>query len=252
MSKLLGPFKMTGRIDGITFYQRGNSIIGRSSRGVSSSKLKTADCFERTRENNNEFKHASVLSKLIRAEIFKYNTQAYDTYTHSRLNGAMLAVIKKDNLNMRGKRNFTNGLANPAVLQKFTETQLNKEAEIDQLINGEWNYTGINNKVKLNILNPKKDIAFPAKNTVATIQRMQLLLNEFSLEITSTGTGIQVLLPQITPLKIELNSPTLPISFKGIVIDIIEFHFVQKINGTEYQLNARNLNSVKILGITIV
>ncbi|MCC7296770.1 MAG: hypothetical protein IT244_00445 [Bacteroidia bacterium] len=251
MGKLLGPLKMTGRLDGITFYRRGDSIIGRSSRGVNGELVKTADNFERTRENNGEFKLATILSKHIRGEILKWHSNCFDTHTHSRMNGAILSVIKNDKIHVRGSRRFTDGLGKPEVVQAFIKNSINIHAEMDHLIKGKWDYTDTFTDLKLNINYPLKDVGFPATNTVANVQRVQVFINENTMEKGSVGSGIQIIQPQKGALSMAFAAPLTPPLFKGIVMDLVVLYFTQTISNDEYILHAKNLNAVDILGVEV-
>jgi hypothetical protein len=105
MAKQLGPILAKGTVGGINFYKDkdGNYIL-RGATGPTPDQVRNSKDFENTRRNNAEFKRASKAGLSIRQAVRNVCSRCFDTTTHSRLQGAMLRIVKLDALHAWGER----------------------------------------------------------------------------------------------------------------------------------------------------
>ncbi|MEP6734576.1 MAG: hypothetical protein ABJA70_03595 [Chryseolinea sp.] len=122
-----GLINLEGRIDNLTFFQTKYGTVVRKKSGISGDRLKKDPVFVRARENMSEFGRSGKATKLIRAA-FKTQIQNFgdDRFTQ-RLVQTIMRIIKSDNVNGRGERNFVNG----DVSQMLT-MQFNMQAALQQ------------------------------------------------------------------------------------------------------------------------
>ncbi|RPE08683.1 hypothetical protein EGT74_16735 [Chitinophaga lutea] len=107
MAILTGPLAFTGKIGDISAYQiKGtNKVVIRKKGGVSGKRIKTAPEYERTRQNNSEFKGCTMLTAAIRDAVYPVTHLGDGGFT-----GHLNAFAKKLQLlcdtNNRGQRNI--------------------------------------------------------------------------------------------------------------------------------------------------
>lgn len=112
MPKQAGIIKLKGTIEDISFYKTPDGHLARAKGGVDRDKILHGAAFARTRENNSEFGRAGQGGKLIRNSIRSLMQNAKDRRVVSRLTTLLLAIIKTDPVNPRGKRNIDEGNIN--------------------------------------------------------------------------------------------------------------------------------------------
>src|SRR5690606_20222030 len=109
MAKQAGIIKLKGTIEDIAFYKTTDGHLARAKGGVDRDKILHSAAFARTRENNSEFGLAGQGGKLIRSALRSLMQNAKDRRVVSRLTTLLLAIIKTDPVNARGKRNIDEG-----------------------------------------------------------------------------------------------------------------------------------------------
>jgi hypothetical protein len=109
MAKQAGIIKLKGTIEDISFYKTADGHLARKKGGVDREKILHSPAFARTRENNSEFGRAGQGGKLIRSALRSLLQNAKDRLVVSRLTTQLLAIIKTDPVNARGKRNIDEG-----------------------------------------------------------------------------------------------------------------------------------------------
>ena len=109
MAKQTGIIKLKGTIDDIAFYKTSDGHLARAKGGIDRDTILHSASFARTRENNSEFGSAGKGGKLIRSALRSLMQNAKDRRVVSRLTTLLLAIIKTDPVNERGKRNIDEG-----------------------------------------------------------------------------------------------------------------------------------------------
>jgi hypothetical protein len=125
MAKQAGIIRLRGTVGNITFQKTPNGYLARDKAFVTKERIESDTSFQRTRENNAEFKNAAVSGKLLRVSIASLLQNVKDFLLVARLTKVMLAVVKSDPTDVRGARNVANG--NSSLLQGF---DFNSNAEL--------------------------------------------------------------------------------------------------------------------------
>ena len=116
----------------------------RSRGGISAEKIASDPAFQRTRENNAEFRRAGKASKLLCTALRSTIVNAKDSRMISRLTTQMLKVVQADETNERGQRNVIDGEA--ALLEGF---DFNGSAKLSATLYAP--YTAVLNRVSGNV-----------------------------------------------------------------------------------------------------
>lgn len=109
--------KLKGRIGDLTFYKTKNGHQVREKGGVSAQRIATDPKYQRTRENNADFRTASQAAKHLRDALRPVILLTYDPAMPNRLGGRMLRVVRADTENVRGEGQVQPG--NLPILQRF-------------------------------------------------------------------------------------------------------------------------------------
>ena len=127
MARQKSLIQFTGVIGNIIFYKTIDGYLARKKGGIAPHRIHTEPNFARTRENNAEFGRAAQGSKLIRRAFRSLLHETSDTRMTSRLNGALVNVIRADAINKRGERTVVDG--DVSLLKAF---DFNKNARLSK------------------------------------------------------------------------------------------------------------------------
>ncbi|MFC3199861.1 hypothetical protein ACFOET_19740 [Parapedobacter deserti] len=109
--------KLKGRIGDLTFYKTKNGHQVREKGGVSAQRIATDPKYQRTRENNADFRTASLAAKHLRDALRPLILFTYDPGMPNRLGSRMVRVVRADAEHVRGERQVLP--ANLAILRRF-------------------------------------------------------------------------------------------------------------------------------------
>ena len=108
MAKQKGIVKLKGSLGDLSLYKSRDGYLAREKGGIDTEMIKNSSRFQRTRENNAEFKEAVRAVNLIQRAFWEIlsgvNVQEY----RNRLMQEMLKIVSKDSVNVRGKRKVYN------------------------------------------------------------------------------------------------------------------------------------------------
>lgn len=127
MAKQVGPFFISGTIQGISFYKSGDQHLVRKAGGPSKKQIQTSPNFERTRYNLSEFAACSANGAFIRgfmARSFKFN----DSCMYRRFTQLLTQIKNYDTVSPYGTRCIGKALQNKAAKQLFCSFNFNKAA----------------------------------------------------------------------------------------------------------------------------
>jgi len=109
--------KLKGRIGDLTFYKTKNGHQVREKGGVTAQRIATDPKYQRTRENNADFRTASLAAKHLRDALRPLILFTYDPGMPNRLGSRMVRVVRADSENVRGEGQVQP--ANLAILHRF-------------------------------------------------------------------------------------------------------------------------------------
>lgn len=121
--------KLEGNVGDLTFYKQGNTYQVRQRTGISQERITKDPAFQRTRENSQEFGHASHIAKQIRLSwktaLGNLHSLFYDPSVANRLTKRITNVVKSDTINVRGLRRIQ-----PANLRLLNGFSLNSQSAL--------------------------------------------------------------------------------------------------------------------------
>jgi hypothetical protein len=109
MAKLIGPLKIRGTIDDLTFRQCGNEIIVQAKPGPTREQVLHSPNCELTRRNSGEFKLVTKDSALLRRALGTTLNSVRDMGLNGRMNGLMHRVSRTDEYSEYGYRHVGGG-----------------------------------------------------------------------------------------------------------------------------------------------
>ncbi len=127
MAKQVGPFFISGTIQGISFYKSGDQHLVRKAGGPSKKLIQSSPNFERTRYNLSEFAACSANGAFIRrfmARSFKFN----DSCMYQRFTQLLTQIKNYDTVSPYGARCIGKALHNKAAKQLLCSFNFNKVA----------------------------------------------------------------------------------------------------------------------------
>lgn len=244
MAKLKGIVQFTGKLEGLSFYERDGEIIVRKTGGFDGAAIKTEANYVRTRENYTEFGHCTLAGKQLREALGSYARKAKTTYTHSRFAGLLTKIMKCDTLSERGKRTVSLGLATAEGKQLLQGFEFNPEKSLHSMIATPYEVSMTEGKVIFEHFDVNA-IAFPVGVTHLSLQFL-LLRCDFEEDnfILSEGESC-ILTPNSSPPHLELST-VLP-EGNGILIGLVFGEFFQEVNGVRFDLRECGMRVVGVV-----
>ena len=129
MAKQMGHGMIKGKLGNLIFYSYRGKPVVRTDGSREKEYYKTAESFERSRENGDEFGRAHSIKSKITNAMGPLLTFVKDGYMNNRLAMTLLELIKMDDKNLRGERTVT-----AANLEKLKGFEFNREAMIRKLV----------------------------------------------------------------------------------------------------------------------
>lgn len=251
MAKQSGIIKLEGTIGDITFYKSRDGLLARAKGGVDASRIQNDAAFQRTRENGEEFGRAGAAGKLLRMAFRSFLQNAADSKMVSRLTKEMMAVIKADATNPRGRRNVLDGELE--LLQGF-DFNINGKLSSTLFLAYTATIDRASGELQVNIpaFSPANTIAYPEGAT-----HLRFVSGGASIDfetgvfeaVTSQSDDIAIEEAQVTAVEL-LNQLTANSTHPLFLALGIEFY--QQVNGVNYALKNGRYNAlalVRVLGI---
>lgn len=248
MAKQKGIVKFKGTMGDYTFYKTQDGYMVREKGGIDKKRIETDPAFQRTRENGMEFGTAGKGGQLIRKAERLLLRQASDNRLTSRLVKQLMAIVKSDQLNDRGKRTVQDG-------------------DMSLLTGFDFNLKGKLNTVFFNGYTPTfdratgtLDVAIDAFVPIETIDaprgttHIQLAAGICALDFAGVtfeeDHELSAILPWDQQLQAAINL-TSSVTAGTIlpVIQVIGVSFFQEVNGEMYSLRNGSFNALAIVGV---
>ncbi len=237
-----GLIKLKGTIGDLTFYKtRNNGYQAREKTGVDAARIASDPNFERTRENNSEFRRAANAAKLFRTVFRNIIVKGADSTLSNRLTTAMMRVVKADGSNDRGLRQ---------VLDAETEMLVPFEFNANGLLGSSiyMPYTGaidrLTGKLTVTIPEfvPKTSIVAPDGASHFKLRAAAAMINFETRESEFSVHETEPLLYNSDPLELEVMECQLAPAHQNPLFLALGIDFYQRVNGKDYPLNngARN------------
>lgn len=243
--------KLKGRIGDLTFYKTKNGHLVREKGGVSAQRIATDPKYQRTRENNADFRTASLSAKHLRDALRPVILMTYDPQMPNRLGSRMVRVVRADSENVRGERQVIP--ENLAILRRFN---FNAAATLSNTLfaNVQTTVDAVAGTVQVTIpaIKPAVRLAKPPEAThfrffagAATV--------DFSEDGESTLAMAETEEFALTTVETEetLLELTLPEDAGLPIVVAFGIGFFIDDNGRSYPLNNGTYNPVSIVNITV-
>lgn len=248
MAKQDGVLQLRGTIENITFYKRGDRYFLKSKGGVDGNRVKTDPEFQRTRENNQEFREVVYAGKLLRDAIRPLLKDASDGRMCNRMVKVIMEVVQKDFISLRGQRKVSNGPV--GILEGF---EFNKHALLSVSLVTTINSTidSVSRVITMNVPSfmPHEVVKAPTGVTHFKIISAGVLV-DFDAGIYNTDLKESAAIPinysataELTLTHKVLNAATAPMML------IVGIQFMQEINGKFYKLRNGAFNALQIVKV---
>lgn len=235
----------------MTFYKTKNGHQVRTKGGVSAQRIATDPRFQRTRENNSDFRTAQAAAKHMRDALRPVILFTYDPGMHNRLSSRMLRVVRADQGHVRGE-----GQVQPENLAILNEFNFNASASLANTLFEKVAVTASSQTGEVQVTVPALDPAVRLAKPVGATH-YQFVAGAVALDFTEGGESTLALAStEEYSLKAELEEDAvLPMSLPadaGLPIAVV-FGVVFYIHdrGALYMLNNGAYNPMAIINLTV-
>lgn len=98
MGKLKGIIQLTGKFDGLSFYEMNGKIVIRKTGGFDGEKIKNSSNYARVRENSTEFAHCAKVGKYFRSAFSSCLMPLRIPYVHNHIVSLFQGILKLDGI----------------------------------------------------------------------------------------------------------------------------------------------------------
>lgn len=249
MARQDGIIKFKGQMGGISFYRSSlDGHLARQKGGVDAKRIQTDPAFARTRENGSEFGRAGTNGKLLRTAFRSQLLNTGDSRMTNRLSKLFNAVIKTDELSLRGQRNVANG--DLSLLRGF---DFNDDGKLTHTFFAP--YTADVDRaagtvtIDVPAFVPTDMIAYPEGAThfrlVVSAAEVDFAENAYNVASLDTDELVLSALP-IQPINLVLNMSQANTDPLFVILGI---EFTQLVNGQMYTLNNGAYNALSLVAI---
>jgi hypothetical protein len=247
MAKQSSIIKIRGSIDDLTFLEtKDGHQVRKKVKAVSKETIATDSRYARLRENMSEFGRALDGSKLLRFACTKAMLDCSDKRVATRLNKAMMAVLKSDPVSTRGQRNLMKG--NISVLKGFL---FNNTAELSAILKTELSTSidRVTGKLVAEIpaFVPDGELLFPTGATHCKFHSAGVEINfetgQYIVKL-SESDAIKVS-DKVATAAIQLQHDLTANSTNPLLV-LVGTRFYQEVNGGLYALKNNSFNALAV------
>jgi len=244
MAKPSGIIKFVGTLDEVSSY---NSVYGpilRKKGGPSAEQIKESPQFERTRENNEEFKQCALAGKLWRQGLLIYTSASPDFTLVPRVTKLMHQLKELDHVSARGVRLPGKGLGSAEGRALMRNFELNSKAPLSTVLKTTYSYES--GSFIVHDLVPKRDLRVAAGTSHVRL-RLVVSLIDFK-------KGQHEVTEQQTTFLYDRSSQDVFLKPKALMgsgfnIAVLQISFLQEVNGELYPLENKSRNCLSVVGV---
>lgn len=246
MAKQQGAVLMSGTLDDLTFYKRGNRYFIRKHNPVPRERILTETNFKRTRENSTEFGKVASDGKLLRNSIAPLLLCIKDGAIHNRLVKLLMQVMRSDGISERGKRSINKG--NLSLLTGF---EFNSHAMLPVIL-------GVGIKSSINRATGELLLEVPS-----FVPGMVMSAPAGATHYKIVSAGVQLDFDNRDFSSVVKETEALPINYAATaalrveqrmaadtllpMIVVVGVQFFQQINGVLYPLKSGGYNALRVV-----
>lgn len=112
MAKVISKLKLSGTIDGITFYKCSDQVLAREkgSPGITKKQFAENPIYDFIKKQSSEFGYCVNKSRVFRQLAKPLFDRAKEVSFAGRVNQLLFEILEEDTLNPKGKRTLEQGL----------------------------------------------------------------------------------------------------------------------------------------------
>jgi hypothetical protein len=240
--------RMSGTIDGITYFQKDGKTFARRKRVTNKSKFHSDPNYIRVRENAQEFKTTSLVAKQIWDSLRVATQYSKDSKSHTRFRSKLNVLKNMDYTSPRGERTPILALSEDLGKTVLKDFDFNAKAPLSSILFAPHKFNELSGQVKIADFNPKIHLAPQVGATHVSFKSFLLDINfdTNASEIISSNEVMIELSSSVSDVILDFTSTT---GAGGIKLYILQINFHQKMNDQIYPLNNRAHNTSRIISV---
>ncbi len=246
MARVTGPFKITGTIGGINFYQDGDMNIGRNAGGgFDGDAIKNKDSMVRVRENASEFGHCAAVKSTFMRALHPYLSKLKGRKLHSLMTSMFVQIKNLDPISGRGVRRVSPGLTTTDGRNLLLTYSYPERFTVDQALGNRFVVDPVTHTCSCSDFDVN-GIAFPEFATHVGLLYGVVVMDFDVLHARAFLAEEYYISKKDANPSIILNPVTAP-SGDGVRIAVMGVRFYQEVNGVMTKLEAKR--GVAVLGV---
>jgi hypothetical protein len=241
-----GHIQFEGSVDNLTYFKSANGHIVRAKGGIDGKRIATDPNFERTRENNEEFKMAANAAKLFRMGLVDLMLRAKDSNTQQRVTKLMHQLKKYDVTSDRGKRQISIGLQNPDSKRFFVGFNFNEQAPMNTVLKRTIAVDPPTGVITISEFNPSNHLTYQNGVTHVNMQGAMVSFNFADGTSDVRLSASQNIPVDDTVADVVLTPAQVPVA-GDVTLVLLRLEYFQFFNGKFYPFKSEIGNPLVIL-----
>lgn len=247
MAEQKGLIKLTGTIDGVSFYfRKGKPVARKAGGGFNGNQIKHSPSMVRVRENSNEFGHVSKFNKLFRLGLFPFLTGFTDPTLYGRLMSLWQTIKTYDTVSVRGQRSLGIALGTPEG-QKLLKNFAFGEQRVSQLLRSRLVFDAESTTLTVADFSAQT-LKFPHGSSVAEVQFGVLRIDYAQAKTELFLSAAHAITPTNPETQFSMTPTVLPTG-SGVFIAVAGVKFYEVVNGERYLVKSLDGFGVEVVGV---
>ncbi|NCT16716.1 MAG: hypothetical protein AUK33_00465 [Flavobacteriaceae bacterium CG2_30_34_30] len=238
MARVVGPFKITGTISGMNFYQDGGeNYVRNAGGGFDGNAIKTKDSMVRVRENASEFGHCASVKSTFMHALHPYLSKLKGRKLHSEMTSLFVQIKNFDPVSKRGKRRVSQALTTTEGHNLLLTYSYPEHFTVDRVLGNRFIVDPINHSWSCTDFNVS-GIDFPEFSTHVGLLYGIVVMDFEAIQAKVFLAEDYYIAKKDVNHYITLKPLTVP-SGTGVRIAVMGVRFYQEVNGVMTKLEAK-------------
>jgi hypothetical protein len=248
MARVTGPFKITGTIDGINFYQDGGVNYARKAGGgFDGDAIKNKDSMIRVRENASEFGHSAAVKSTFMRVLHPYLSKLKGRKLHSGMTSLFVQIKNFDPVSERGVRRVAQGLTTTDGRNLLLTYSYPERFTVDQVLGNRFDVDMTTHSCSCSDFDVS-GISFPEFATHVGLLYGVVVMDFEAIEAQAFLAEEYFIAKNDSNHSIVLNPVNEPAG-TGVRIAVMGVRFYQEVNGVMTKLEAKR--GVGVVGVAV-
>lgn len=250
MAKVISKLKLSGTIDGITFYKCSDQVLAREkgSPGITKKQFAENPIYDFIKKQSSEFGYCVNKSRVFRQLAKPLFDRAKEVSFAGRVNQLLFEILEEDTLNPKGKRTLEQGLDQPVIDDLLLHFEGNKLRPLKRVLKLPVIFDWKQNTISLTSLHVDRDIVWPTPEANQVHIQVGIADWDYKNDSFEHHFSNEIVLKRDEDIAFPLSFILEPLSARNLWIAFLFIGFSNK-ERRKTKLLHKKWNTVTIIGV---